>query len=238
MSQSKIAVVTGANRGLGLELVRQLAKNKFQVVLTSRDDTKGLKAVDELNRDGLNVAYHNLDVTSGNSVDAFQTYCQNTFGRVDVLVNNAGVLLDSFDPENSSILKVDVARIRQTMDVNVYGAIRMAQAVVPMMIKNNYGRIINFSSGLGQLSEMNGSFAAYRLSKTALNAVTCILAAETEGYDIQVNSLCPGWVRTDMGGPNATRHVEEGVDTAIWLAQQPKNRPSGRFYRDRQEINW
>ena len=234
MSNQKIAVVTG----LGLELVRQLADLNFKVVLTSRDDTKGLKAVDELHRNGLKVDYHNLDVASDKSVSKFTAFCRQKYGRVDVLVNNAGVLLDSFDPQNASILNVDINRIRDTMDVNVYGAIRMSQAIVPMMIEHNYGRIINFSSEMGQLSDMNGSFAAYRLSKTALNAVTRILAAETEGYNIQVNSICPGWVRTDMGGPNATRHVEEGVDTAIWLAQQPKNRPSGRFYRDRQEINW
>jgi NAD(P)-dependent dehydrogenase (short-subunit alcohol dehydrogenase family) len=238
MTDKKIALVTGANRGLGFESSRQLAQSGFKVILTSRDETKGRRAADELIREGLDVLYAPLDVQSQASVDSLLSFLEGQLGRVDVLLNNAGVFLDSWDPQQSSILKVNLEDIRQTMESNVLGVIRLCQAIVPMMKRNHYGRIINVSSGMGQLSGMNGAFTAYRLSKTALNAVTCILADELKGDNILVNSLCPGWVKTDMGGANASREIKDGVGTAVWLASQPDGSKTGCFFRDNEQIDW
>jgi NAD(P)-dependent dehydrogenase (short-subunit alcohol dehydrogenase family) len=156
-------------------------------------------------------------------------------GRADVLVNNAGVMLDG-GGRRIADLSLDV--LQATLEVNLYGALRVTQALLPMMRRHRYGRIVNLSSGLGQLADMGSGTPAYRISKTALNAFTRILAAELEGTNIKVNSLCPGWVRTDLGGPNAPRSVEEGADTAVWLATLPDKGPSGGFFRDRKRIAW
>jgi NAD(P)-dependent dehydrogenase (short-subunit alcohol dehydrogenase family) len=233
--KSRIAVVTGANRGIGLEVCRQLAKLGLVVVLTSRDKDKGLKAVADLQKKELPVRFHPLDVTSASSVRELAAFLEKEFGRCDVLVNNAGIFPDE---SGSGIFTTDIQTVRTAMETNVYGPILLCQALVPLMKKNKYGRIVNFSSGMGQLSEMNGGSPAYRISKTAINAVTRIVHAEIEGGNILVNSLCPGWVKTAMGGAGATRSVEQGADTAVWLATLPDDGPSGKFFRDRKEMSW
>jgi NAD(P)-dependent dehydrogenase (short-subunit alcohol dehydrogenase family) len=153
-----------------------------------------------------------------------------THGRCDILVNNAGIVAD---PRGSRVLDSKLATYRETLDTNLLGPLLLAQALVPLMKKNRYGRIVNISSGQGQLADMGVGTPAYRISKTALNALTRTLAAELQGSGILVNSACPGWVRTDMGGPGAPRTVEQGADTPVWLATLPDGGPTGGFFRDR-----
>lgn len=238
-TDKKIAVVTGANRGLGLETCRQLAQSGLTVILTSRDPDKGRKSSDELRKQGLDVMFHPVDVTDARSIGQLAGFIANEYGRVDVLVNNAGVFLDPVgdsDPSASSVFHADIEMLRATMETNLYGPLRLCQALIPLM--EGSGRVVNVSSGMGQLSEMNGGCPGYRLSKTALNALTRILADELQNTRIKVNSVCPGWVRTDMGGAHATRSVEEGVETIVWLATLGDDGPSGGFFRDRKAIPW
>ncbi|TAF08168.1 MAG: SDR family oxidoreductase [Nostocales cyanobacterium] len=236
-STKKLAVVTGANRGLGFEASRQLAKIGYHVILTSRDEAKGQKATQTLQNEGLNITFHSLDVTSDESCQKLADFMQKEFGKLDVLINNAGILLDSRDEEISS-LDVEIETLQKTMETNIYGVFRVTKALVPLMKKQNYGRIVNVSSGMGQLTDMDGGYLGYRLSKTALNALTRILANELQTNNILVNSVCPGWVKTDMGGSAAPRTLEQGVDTIVWLATLPDGSATGNFFRDRQPIAW
>lgn len=243
MSETKqrVAVVTGANRGIGFEICRQLAQKDFLVILTSRDEQKGLAVCEQLKKEELAVRYHQLDVTHAMSINRLWSFLQKEFGRCDILVNNAGVFLDKKGPNDSnfpSIFNVSTETIRQTLETNLYGPLLLCQALIPLMRKNNYGRIVNLSSGMGQLSDMNGGYPGYRVSKAGLNVLTRVFADEMKGSNILINSMCPGWVKTDMGGPNATREIQEGADTAVWLATLPNGGPSGKFFRDRKEIPW
>ncbi len=232
---TKSAVVTGANRGLGFEICRQLARHGMRVVLTSRDRVQGRAACETLLKEGLKVDYHVLDVVAPASIKALADFLQEHHGGTDVLVNNAGIMID---PRGSRLLESSVETYRDTFEVNVLGPLQLTQALLPMMKKRKYGRIVNLSSGQGQLTDMSSGTPAYRVSKTALNALTRITAAETRATNILVNAMCPGWVRTDMGGPNASRSVELGADTALWLATLPDGGPSGGFFRDREPIPW
>lgn len=240
MATTRVAVVTGGNRGLGLETCRQLAKAGLDVVLACRDQLKGEEAIAQLLEERLSVAFHQLDVSSHESVRQLAIDIRKDYGRLDVLVNNAGVALDKRSDGSStmSIMETSVDRVKQTMDTNLYGAMMLCQELIPIMKEHKYGRIVNVSSGLGQLSEMGVGYSGYRMSKVALNALTRMVAEEFKSNNILVNSVCPGWVKTDMGGPNAPRTVEEGVDTIVWLAQLPDNGPTGFFYRDRKKISW
>lgn len=231
----RVAVVTGANRGIGKEIAHQLAQKGWTVILTSRDESKGLKVVEEFQKNNLHVRFHALDVISPKSIQAFVEFMTREIGRCDVLINNAGIFPDRTD---SSIFNAKIETIRNAMETNVYGPIQLCQGIVPLMRKNGYGRIVNLSSGMGQLTHMNGGCPGYRISKTSLNALTRILNDELLGENILVNSMCPGWVKTDMGGPGATRSVEQGADTAVWLATLPDNGPRGGFFRDRKPFAW
>lgn len=238
MSKNKrTALVTGANRGIGFETCRQLGRKGFRVVLTARKAEAGETAAGKLKSEGIDVEFRQLDVTDPESIDAFAKSVVRDLSRLDVLVNNAGIMLDS-SKRGASIFQADAGLVRDTFETNALGPLMVAKALVPLMRKNGYGRIVNVSSGMGQLSEMDGGYPGYRISKTALNAVTVILARELEGTNIKVNSVCPGWVRTDMGGEKAPRSPEEGADTVVWLATLPDDGPSGGFFRDRQQINW
>ncbi len=235
----KIAVVTGGNRGIGFETCRQLAKRGMKVVLAARDEAKGRASAQRLHDEGLDVDPIRLDVTDEGSVRQFADSVRKTCGRVDVLVNNAGIMIDtkdSWSESASSVLKAKVETIRTTMETNAYGALRVTQALLPLMPRDG-ARIINVSSGMGQLTEMNGGRAAYRMSKTALNALTRIFADELKDTGIRVNSICPGWVKTEMGGAGATRTTEQGTDTIVWLATENQV-PTGGFFRDRKPIPW
>lgn len=231
-----IAVVTGANRGLGWETCRQLAQKGIKVILTARDHAKGQKAAAQLQQQGLDVIFHVLDVTSVESVNALQGMLRSEYGRLDILVNNAGIFPDY--PDQSSIFDSNLEILRQAMETNAFGAFNVAIALIPLMKLHNYGRVVNVSSGMGQLTEMNGGYPGYRLSKSAINALTRILADELQNTNILVNSVCPGWVKTDMGGADAPRNITEGVDTIVWLATLPDGAATGYFWRDRRKIPW
>jgi len=237
MPAKKIAIVTGANRGIGHEIARQLLKEDLLVVVGARDKVKCEQAVEALKKNGggKNVAAHQLDVADTHSVKRFVEYVKKEHGAPSVLVNNAGVFPESFD---AKVVDTPTATWRETFEINLFGAVRMCREIVPLMQKLRYGRIVNMSSGMGQLHQMGSGAAAYRSSKAALNAFTRALAAEVAGTGILVNSMSPGWVRTDMGGENAPRSVEEGADTAVWLSLLPSSGPSGQFFRDRQPIPW
>ena len=234
-----VAVVTGANRGLGLETSRQLAARGISVVLTSRSPERGQAAAGQLRSEGLDVRFHVLDVTDAAAVHALSTFLTSEFGRLDILVNNAGIFSDPYNPDDAaqaSIFNANLDTIRQALETNTYGALRLVQALIPLM--NGRGNVVNVSSGMGQLSDMNGCCPGYRLSKTALNAVTRIFADELRDSAIKINSVCPGWVRTDMGGAAAERSVQEGAAGIVWAACLSADGPSGGFFRDGKPIPW
>ncbi|MCC5636689.1 SDR family oxidoreductase [Nostoc sp. CHAB 5844] len=236
-TNQKFAVVTGGNRGLGFEASRQLAKQGYKVILTSRDEDKGKAAANKLQAEGLDVISYPLDVSSDESNQNLAEFIRQQFGKLDALVNNAGIYIDAQAGSNS-IVNTKISTLQTTIDTNVYGVVRVTQALIPLMKEQNYGRIVNVSSGMGQLTDMEGGSPGYRISKTALNAVTRIFASELKDTNILVNSVCPGWVKTDMGGANAPRTPEQGVDTIVWLATLPNDGATGGFFRDRQPIDW
>ncbi len=238
MTQQRIALVTGGNRGIGKEICRQLAAKGLHVLLGSRSRESGQAAAAEIegSEENPTVEVVELDVNSTDSIQQTMEHIKEKYGRLDVLVNNAGVFLDN-NAETPSVMDVQLKTVQDTLNTNVYGPLQLMQAAVPLMQKNGYGRIVNVSSGMGQLNDMGGGSTAYRVSKTALNALTRIVAAEAEG-NVKVNAMCPGWVQTDMGGENATRTVDQGADTAIWLSMLPDDGPSGGFFRDRNPIDW
>jgi NAD(P)-dependent dehydrogenase (short-subunit alcohol dehydrogenase family) len=238
MAETRIAIVTGANRGIGLEIVRQLARGGLIAVLCARNLAKGKAAAATLVSEGPEPPVVALDVADPDSVRAAVAEVMALYGRVDVLVNNAGILKEGFSPEDASVLDVSSDLAMLTYLTNTVGPLRLLQAVVPIMKERGYGRVVNVSSGAGQLEDMRSGFPAYRMSKAALNALTRITAAELGPGDIKVNAMCPGWVKTDLGGPNATRSVEKGAETAVWLATLPADGPTSGFFRDMKPIAW
>jgi NAD(P)-dependent dehydrogenase (short-subunit alcohol dehydrogenase family) len=228
-----IIVVTGGNRGIGFEICRQLASRGAQVVLTARKPEAGEQAVKKLAAHSLSARFHPLNVTGPESIAALRDFLERTFGRLDVLISNAGIISD----EEASGLEVKLSTLRATLETNTLAPLHVAQTLAPLLKRSVAGRIVNMSSGMGALSEMEGGYAAYRISKVALNAVTRILAAKLGGA-VAVNSMCPGWVRTDMGGANAERDVSQGADTAVWLALDAPQDLTGKFLRDRKVIAW
>ncbi len=232
----KVAVVTGANRGIGFEISRQLASAGLCVIMTSRHEAKGKAAKDALYNQDFDLRYHQLDVTSDDSVNALAAYLKTEFGDLDVLVNNAGVLYDD-DRLEASVLEVSLERFRVTMEANFYGPLRVCQGLAALLRKSKSARIVNISSGLGQLENMVDGYPAYGVSKTALNALTRLSADARSANKVLVNAMCPGLVATDMGGPKG-RPVEEGADTATWLALLPDDGPTGGYFRNREPIPW
>lgn len=267
----KTILISGGNRGIGLEACRQLAAKGHHVIMGSRDLAVGEKAGAAI---GSNVIVKQLDVTDERSIHGLYMYIDKEVGHLDVLINNAGLgstffqadrgiagrlsrqlkekvpgarkLINAFKsvvkqidlrPSDNRASGIPLDEVRFLMETNLYGAWRMAQAFKPLLLKSSAGRIINVSSGMGELSSLKGDYPAYRISKAALNALSIMLADELAPKGIQVNAMCPGWVRTDMGGPDAPRPVEEGADTAVWLATA-SHIESGKFYRDRKVIEW
>jgi NAD(P)-dependent dehydrogenase (short-subunit alcohol dehydrogenase family) len=231
----RVALVSGSARGIGREVARQLAEGGHHVIVTARDPAAARRAVEELCDGGrLSLQPEQLDVADPGSVKALRNRLESKPGRLDVLVNNAGI----FGVVGTSAAEAPLHDAHDTMETNAFGAWHLTQAVLPLLRRSESPRIVNVSSGAGQLSDMNGGYPGYRLSKAALNALTRILSHEESSSGILVNSMCPGWVRTDMGGPAAPRSVEEGADTVVWLATLPDDGPTGGFFRDRKPIPW
>ena len=231
MSTGKIALVTGGNRGIGKEIARQLASKGFRVILTARDPKAGTKAASSIEGD---VGFLELDVADDESI----TQAAERFGkesdRLDVLVNNAAIYPD----EGVDILTATRELLTETFQTNTFGAIRVTQAFLPFLNRADQARIINLSSGYGELDGLSSGVPSYCLSKLTLNGATIMFDQALRNRGISVNSVCPGWVRTDMGGPNASLSVEEGADTTVWLASEAPHSLSGKFFRSRQEISW
>jgi len=234
MAEQRIALVTGGNRGIGLEICRQLAKHGIRVLLGSRDPAKGAAAAGELIAAKLPVEARELDVADDQSILDCMNWIRRDVGRLDILVNNAGIMVEENDDEPEEELRI----VRETMQTNVYGPFLLSRLAIPIMKSRRYGRIVNLSSGMGSLTEMGPGYLAYRMSKAGINVVTRVLAAEVEGMGILVNSADPGWIKTDMGGRGASRTVYKGAETPVWLATVPEGGPTGGFFRDRKAIAW
>jgi NAD(P)-dependent dehydrogenase (short-subunit alcohol dehydrogenase family) len=230
----RVALISGANRGLGFEISRQLAAEGVTVLLGARRPLAGEKAARQLRREGGTVVSVPLDVTSLECVRELAARIEGEYGRLDILINNAGAYFD-VDNQASS---VDLSLVRQALETNLIGAWQLTEAMLPLMQRHGYGRIVNVSSGCGANDSDGASCPAYRVSKAALNSHTRMLAAELAGSGILVNAVCPGWVATDMGG-HGGRPVADGAAGIVWAAMLP-SRPAvnGGFFRDRQRIDW
>ena len=229
----KTAVITGANKGIGYEVARQLAEKGFQVFVGARNRNAGHKAVDQIAKKNGKAIFLEIDVADDASVIAATREFAKAADHLDVLVNNAGIIVDG----DNAILEISDELLRKTLETNTLGALRLTRAFVSLLRKSKAPRVINVSSGGGQLTGgADGWSPAYCISKTALNAVTSQFATALPKF--AVNSVCPGWVRTDMGGQGASRSVEEGADTIVWLAADAPQKLTGKFLRDRKEIPW
>jgi NAD(P)-dependent dehydrogenase (short-subunit alcohol dehydrogenase family) len=234
MKNFNTALVTGANKGIGFEVARQLAEKGFHVFLTARHRETGQQAAAQLQRTGAKISFVALDVADEASIKRAAQEVAARADHLDVLVNNAAILED----ENLSVLDISTKLMQKTLLTNTVGPLVMAQAFYALLAKSGDGRIINVSSSAGSLSEMETYAPAYSVSKTALNAVTVQLAAQLKSEGIAVNAVCPGWVRTDMGGRGAPRSVQQGADTIVWLATEAPKNLSGKFFRDRKVMAW
>lgn len=227
----KLAIVTGANRGIGLEISKQLLDNNFKVVLTARDERKGKQVVEKIGSE--NLFFHQLDVTNISSIRTLHSYIKKKFDKLDVLINNAGVYVDG----GHSFFDLPDDRMKMTMEINLMGPWRVTSQFIDLLRKSKDARVIHISSRAGQSTSLSSSTPSYRVSKAGLNAMTQVMASELSSSKITVNSVCPGWVRTEMGGSAAPRSIEEGADTAVWLATR-KEKQSGKFFAERTEIPW
>ncbi|PZO39375.1 MAG: short-chain dehydrogenase [Pseudanabaena frigida] len=230
----KVAVITGSHKGLGYAIARQLAqKEDIQVIVTSRNPQDGLNAQQRLANEGIQVDVHALDVTSVASVQELATWLQQTYGRVDILVNNAGVN-PTMQPEEASLLTVDIETMLATFSTNVLAVARITKALIPLMSANGYGRIVNVSTEMASLSSMGSDYyplaPSYRLSKVGLNGLTALFAKELQGSNILINAYSPGWMKTDMGGSDAPFTADEGAETAVYLATLPDGGAQGKFF--------
>ena len=224
----KNILVTGANRGIGKEIAKQLGALGHHVIIGSRDLGKGLEAVQEMEG-----SYDVVKLDVNNEDDIFQlvTDFEKKDLTLDVLINNAGIISNG---EGSDIQEMKLAK--KVFKTNFFGPWELSQLMIPFLLKSDDGRIVNMSSGMGALSDLTGGYASYRLSKSALNSLTILMSNDLRGQ-VSVNAMCPGWVRTDMGGSAADRSVHQGADTAVWLATV-EVAPTGKFFRDRKEIDW
>lgn len=233
MNSNKVALITGANQGIGYATAELLLQNGVTVIITSRDENKGLEAKEKLSSYE-NCHFCQLDVTDNSSIQKAKEYVENKFARLDILVNNAAINYDTW--HNASDANLD--EVESTIDTNLMGVWRVSQAFIPLMKKNRYGRIVNVSSGGGTLLSQTGYTPGYSITKLALNGLTMQLANELKAENILVNSVCPGWVRTSMGGNGAPRSPKEGADTIVWASLLEDSNQTGKFFRDKKEILW
>ena len=228
-----IALVTGANKGIGREVARQLAMKGNTVFLGSRSIEKGNAAKKQIgNTENLHVIQ--LDVTNEVSIIAAYDTIVSKHGKLDILVNNAGINYDTWH----NVSNADLNNVKETLDTNLFGAWKMIQTFLPLMKEKGYGRIVNVSSGAGAINGMSSGTPGYSISKAALNILTIQLRQSIFHEDILINSVCPGWVRTDMGGSGASRSVTQGAETIIWATELPKGGLNGKFFRDKKEISF
>ena len=230
----KIALVTGANRGIGFGVCRRLAEKNYTVFLTGRDAGKVKSAAEKLQAEDLDVLPQQLDVTDAESVEQACATVERRVGRLDALVNNAAIDYDT----DQNVLTADLGRVRQALETNTLGPWRVTLAFLPVLRKSGHGRIVNVSSGAGALKRMNGRTPAYSLSKLALNGITQMMATALEDDGILVNAVGPGWVRTEMGGANANRSIAEGAASVVWAVTLPDDGPTGGFFRDGEPVKW
>ncbi|MGA8036345.1 MAG: SDR family oxidoreductase [Candidatus Acidiferrales bacterium] len=244
-TDKKVALVTGGNKGIGLETARQLAAKGFTVLLGARDIVKGDAAAAGLRKEGLDVQAVKIDVANPAHYKELAARIEKDYGKLDVLINNAGVMMERAGGA-SEASKIPVETLRKTFDTNVFGTIELTQALLPLIRKSEAGRIVNLSSILGSLTlhATKGSpiydskHLAYDMSKTALNAFTIQLAYELAKTPIKVNSAHPGWVKTEMGGAGAPMGIKEGAETSVWLATLPADGPTGGYFHKHDPLPW
>ncbi|WP_227500087.1 SDR family oxidoreductase [Synechococcus sp. PCC 7335] len=229
----RVALVTGANRGIGFEVVRQLSREGMTVLLGSRSSEKGKAAAEQLQAEGLNIVACQLDVTCSADVERIATQLSRDYGRLDILVNNAGILYDTWQTAAGA----DLEEVRFAFETNTLGPWQMVQGLLPLLRNSEHGRIVNVSSGAGSLRGMSGKTPAYSVSKAALNALTIMLSKNLKEDAILVNAVCPGWVATDMGGSGG-RPVEAGAASVVWAALLADDGPTGGFFRDGKPLAW
>lgn len=229
--KTKTVLVTGANRGIGLEVCKQLGEVGYHIFLSARNIEKGEMAVTRLRDAGIKADFIQMDVADEESIKMASAEFGNLSLQLDVLINNAAILEDSGD-----VLKMPTEELRSAINTNSIGAFIVIREFLPFM--NKGGRIINVSSGAGALSDISSYAPAYSISKTTMNAITKQYAAVLKSKKIAVNSVCPGWVRTEMGGKTAPRSVKKGAETIVWLATESPNKNTGLFWRDKKVIDW
>ncbi|TKB55363.1 SDR family NAD(P)-dependent oxidoreductase [Ferrimonas aestuarii] len=227
-----LAVVTGSNRGLGWHVAHQLAEKGYHVIAAARQHHQALEVARSIRQQGGDASPFALDVANGEQIIELASWITELFGGVEVLVNNAGIFVD----QGQSLTDIELEAWNNTLAVNLTGAMLMCKYMLPLMRSGGYGRIVNVSSGYGSLQESGGLQAAYRVSKAGMNGLTRVLAAEVEGDNIKVNSVCPGWVRTDMGGSEASRDPAESAQWITWAATLDDDGPNGEFLRDGKPI--
>ena len=228
-----LALVTGGNKGIGFEITRQLADLGHTVLLGSRNLERGLAARKQMG-DPDNVQVIQLDVSDTESIKALYDQIRSEYNRLDVLVNNAGINYDTWH----NTFNADLDNVRETLETNLFGAWAMIRQFIPLMQSNHYGRVVNVSSGAGAIHGMSSGTPGYAISKAAMNVLTIKAAQLIRSGDILINSVCPGWVRTEMGGSSAPRSPQHGAETIVWAATLPKGGPTGKFFRDKNEIDF
>jgi NAD(P)-dependent dehydrogenase (short-subunit alcohol dehydrogenase family) len=224
----KIILVTGGNRGIGLEICHQLAKQENTILMASRNLAKAEEKIKDMEGEIIPLK---LDITWEEDIQEALKFILERYGKLDVLINNAGIMSST-----TKASEADISEVKKVMDTNFFATWNITVQLLPLIKKSDDGRIINLSSIMGALSELTGGHAGYRLSKTALNGLSILLSNELSPK-IKVYAMHPGWVKTEMGGPNAHLSVEQGADTAVWLATE-NNVPGGKFYANRKVIQW